>query len=232
MDSENTESGDIALDGAVNTAEARQDARDAASRERVAEKDEAFKLESSGVAAGRIERFGVGPDSQARVAARAERSRTGDSFQSAMMAQAYSQPVTFSVGGRDVSMSLGNMRTVASDRYNHYATQLRQLKNQGADQEKIKAAQQRMDAYRDLMDLTDDVAAGKASPDAINSHIQKNDIGQEIVDTGLAKPDVVVTYTAPQAAETATAGAHAQQSADELNAGFVDSMFGGPRPPS
>lgn len=212
--------------------ESAQDARDLAAREHGSEKYEGFIAELSGIAAGRIERFGVGPDSQARVAARAERSRTGDSFQAAMMAQAYSQPVTFSVGGRNVSMELSDVRGIASDRYNHYATQLRQLKNQGADQEKIKAAQQRMDAYRDLMDLTDDVAAGKASPDAINSHIQKNDIGQEIVDTGLAKPDVVVTYTAPQAAETATAGAHAQQSADELNAGFVDSMFGSPRPPS
>lgn len=205
---------------AMNSAEAEQDARDVASRVRVAEKDEAFNQELSGTGT-RMERFGVGPDSQARVAARAERSRTGDSFHAAMMAQAYSQPVTFSVGGRDVSMSLGDMRTVASDRYNHYATQLRQLKNQGADQEKIKAAQQRMDAYRELMDLTDDVAAGKASPDAINDFIQKHDIGEEIVDAALAHPDIDISDATPTAAEKANAG----QTISTQTASTFDAIF-------
>lgn len=211
------------IENVLNSAESAQDARDAASRERVVEKDQAHQQELSGTS-NRMERFGVGPESQARVAARAERSRTNDSFHAAMMAQAYAQPVTFRVGGRNVAMSLGDMRTVASDRYNHYATQLRQLKNQGSDQEQIKAAEQRMNAYRDLMDLTDAVAAGKAPPEAINDFIEKNDIGQEIVDAALAHPDIEVSDAPP----TATEKASADQTIGTQTASTFDAVFGRP----
>lgn len=224
MEFEDIESDGIEPDGAANAAETEQDARDATSRERIAEKDEAHQLELSGIG-NRPERFGVGPTSKGQVAARGDRSGPGTSFHAAAMAQAYAQPVTFSAGGRDVSMSLGDLRTVASDRYNHYASQIRQLREQGAGPEKIRAAQQRRYAYGDLIRIADEVAAGNASPEAINDHIEKHEIGQEIVDTAMSNPDVEATYHAPEAAETTEAGVYTDQSAEELNADFVGSFF-------
>lgn len=187
-----------------------------------------FNAELSGTVSGRMERFGVGPQSKGGLANASGKSKTNDSFHLAAYAQGYNQSVTFNVGGRDVSMSLGDMRDVASDRYNHYAAQLRTLKAQGADADKIRAAQQRMGAYNGLKDLTDDVAAGGASPGKINDYIQRNDLGQEIVDTAISNPDVNLAYTDPQADEAAQAGVYADQTADKLNADFVSSIYSAP----
>jgi len=78
-----------------------------------------------------------------------------------------------------------------------------------------------MDAYRDLMDLTDDVAAGKASPDAINDFIQKHDIGEEIVDAALAHSDIDVSDATPTATEKANGG----QTISTQTASTFDAIF-------
>ncbi len=221
--------GDSGLEqGAAEIAAKEQDARNQAATKAGDERSKAFQDELSGTVSGRMERFGVGPQSKGGLANAAQKSKTNDSFHLAAYAQGYNQSVTFNVGGHDVSMSLGDMRDVASDRYNHYAAQLRTLKAQGADADKIRAAQQRMDAYGDLMHLTDDVAAGRASPDKINDYIQRNDLGQEIVDTAISNPDISVSDIAPQAEEAARAGAYADQTADKLNTDFIDSIYNAP----
>ena len=152
-------------------AAAAQDTRDLASRSRVAEKDEAFTLELSGIG-NRMERFGVGENSKTARVEAVRRSETNNSFYSAAIAVAYAQPVTFRLGGLDVSMSLGDMRKVAQERYNHYAA-----KSRGADG--TLKDRERMNAYERLMRLTDDVAAGKATQEELGAYIEEHGLGQE-----------------------------------------------------
>lgn len=218
---------DIDSGADVNPAEVEQDARDQAAADHGAEKDEAHKAELSGIT-NRMERFGVGPNSASGRAVAGTASKSSNTFHMAALAQSYSQPITFTVGGRGVTMGLGDIRDIASDRYNHYAGQLRTLKDQGAGQAKIKAARQRMNAYGDLMRLADDVANGKASPEEINKHIQKYNLDQEIVTAALSDPDIDVTYDAPQTAEAAQAGTHADQAMSAQTSGVFDTVFGRP----
>ncbi len=187
------------------------------------EKTKALLEEMSGVSARN--RFGVGPKSTGALTNAAQKLRTSDSFHLAALAQGYQQSITFNVGGRDVSMGLGDIRNVASDRYNHYGTQLRQLKSQGASQNQIKAAQKRMDAYRDLMRMTDQVARGELSPDELARHIEEQELGQEIADTALSLTDIKVEYTAPKETATAEAGQHAGSAAHQQETTF-DAIFG------
>jgi len=202
-----------------NLAEIEQEARNTASRERIAEKDEAFNLELSGVG-NRMERFGVGDASRGSRIEAAKRSKTNDSFYAAAMAQAYAQPVTFRLNGQDVSMSLGDMRKIAQERYDHYAAKSRN----SADPKD----RERMDAYEQLIRMTDDVAAGAATPEELSVHIEKYDLGQEIAEAGQANPEIKVEFNAPEVAEAAQAGAYADQSASERNAALIAGLFNNP----
>jgi hypothetical protein len=207
-------------DGAASATETVQDARDMASRSRVVEKDEAFTLELSGIG-NRMERFGVGENSKAARVEAVRRSETNYCFYSAAIAMAYAQPVTFRLGGLDVSMSLGDMRKIAQERYDHYAAKSRGSGATLKDRE-------RMDAFERLMRLTDDVAAGKASPEELAAYIEEHGLGQELVDAAKNEPSVKVTVEESKAEETARAGAYADQSAQDLNASILGSTYGTP----
>jgi hypothetical protein len=186
-----------------------------------AQKLEAFNMELSGIASGRIDRFGVGENTKAARLQAAERSKTNDSFYTAAAAQAYAQTVSFRVGGRDASMSLGDMRSVASGLRNHYGEKLRSGSATEKDREK-------MHAYDGLLRLIDDVAAGKASPEEIAKHIEKYGLGQEIADAAQNDPTITASYATPQAEETAQAGAYAEQTASERNEDLIGALFNKP----
>lgn len=85
-----------------------------------------------------------------------------------------------------------------------------------------------MDAYDRLIGLTDDVARGKASPDAIAAHIDKHDLGQEIAETAQDHPDIKVTDATPQATEAARAGHFSGQTPDAQQNAAIDDLLGSP----
>ncbi len=228
MEFEEPQNQDFEMNAGISQVEIEQGARNAAVTEAGEERVKAFQEELSETAAGKIERFGVGPNSKGALAQAAQKLNTANHFHMAAIAHNYSQSVTFNVGGRGVQMSLGDMRDIASDRYNHHANQLRTLKSQGASQDKIRTAQKRMNAFGDLMRLTDDVAHGKASPQDISAHIEKHNLGEEIVDHATSDPDIHVNYTSEQTLETAQAGSYANQTATERNADLIESIFGSP----
>ena len=201
-------------------AEVAQDTRDLASRSRVAEKDEAFTLELSGIG-NRMERFGVGENSKTARVEAVKRSETNNSFYSAAIAMAYAQPVTFRLGGLNISMSLGDMRKIAQERYDHYAAKSRGSGATLKDRE-------RMDAFERLMRLTDDVAAGKASPEELAAYIEEHGLGQELVDAAKNEPSVKVTVEEPKVEEAAQAGAYADQSSLDRKNTAIDALFGNP----
>ena len=200
------------------------DARNVAATEVGDEKTKAHSDELSGTST-RPDRFGVGKNSKGQLANAAQRSKTANSFHVAALATGYDQPVTFNVGGRGVSMSLRDLNTVASDRFNHYGNQILNLKSQGASQDQIKTARKRMNAYGDLLRMTDQVARGEMSQAELNQHIQDNGLGEEIVDTALSQPDIVVEYTEPQAAAVADTAALADSTASEKRTAVLASVL-------
>ncbi len=172
-----------------------------------AEKLDAFNAELSGTVSGRMERFGVGPESKAAGLEGAKAKRATERFLYIASAAAYQQQVSFRFGGQDVSMSLGDLRSVASDLRN---------KHRGTD----KAA-----AYDGLLRLIDDVAAGNASPEEIAEYMEEHNLGQDIADAASDDPTITATITNSRVEETAQAGTSADLTASERNADFIGNLF-------
>lgn len=173
----------------------------------VAKQLDEFNAELSGTVSGRIERFGVGENSRAGGLEGARAKRASDSFTALANAAAYQQTVSFNFGGRDVSMSLGDMRRVASD-----------LRNGAASRDKAQA-------YDGLLRMIDAVAAGQASPEELAEYIKEHDLDQEIYEAAGNDPAITATVTEPKAEESAQAGAYTEFTEAEKNAAVFGNYF-------
>lgn len=207
---ENTQ--DIFDVGLVSPAEAAQDERDAAARAAGEAKDRAYQEELSGTVAGRMERFGVGPNAKLAGLDGARAKRTADRFIYHAAMLAYQQPVTLNIGGRNLTMSLGDLRSVATDLHNRY---------KGKDPAKAKA-------YEDLIRLTDHVAANRAASGDLGKFIDANGLDQDISQALSSRPDITPTHdTALKAGEADRNGEFRHQTAAELNAAGIGDLYPG-----
>lgn len=202
---------------AANLAAQVVDAQNQAATEAGNEKLKAHQEELSSTT-NRPERFGVGENSRNAKSALDRQSKSTSCFMAVASAQAYNQAISFNVGGRDISMSLGDLRNVVSDLRNQYGDNVRGGAGNGKDRD-------RMQTYDGLLLLIDDVATGKASPEVIAEYIQKHDLDKEIAGTALSKPDIKITDTKPQDTEVEQAGTFADQSAADLNTGLADDLY-------
>ncbi len=162
--------------------EAEQDAEREAAYEDSAAKLADFQAEQSGTKAGATYKYlpENSPNRQGGLEGARGRART-DQFLAASAA-AYAQPITLNLGGRNVDMTLGDVRDAASNRYNHYANRVRELKAQGASSDRVKAAQEKMRDFQHLMDLTDRVARGEMSAAELQRHIDDKKLGDELLE--------------------------------------------------
>ncbi|MBO6559448.1 MAG: hypothetical protein JJ959_02880 [Nisaea sp.] len=140
-----------------------------------------FQAEQSETKAGGNYRFFPANNPNSKSGLEAAKGRAATQQLLAASAAAYAQPIALNLGGQNVNMTLGDLRDAASDRYNHYAKQVRQLKAQGASSDKVRAAQQRMRDYQDLMTMTDLVAAGKMSPEELQRIVDDKEMGPELL---------------------------------------------------
>ena len=154
-------------------------------------------------------RFGVGENSQGGKSALQRQAGSTDTFVAAASAQAYAQSVSFSIGGKNVQMSLGDLRQVASDLRN---------KHGGQDLEKAKA-------YDGLLLLIKEVADGNKPPQALNEYIEENGIGKEVYEAATNDPAVEVTVTSRTEAEVAVAGDYAEQTAKDLDKNLAKDLY-------
>ena len=158
----------------------------------------------------RPERSGAGPKSKLAGLEGAREKRPLDSFDLAAIAEAHQQSVTLNLGGQNVSMSLGDLRAVASDLRN---------KHGGQDRDKAKA-------YDGLIRLVDEVANGTATQEDLNEYIGERGLGQEIADAAKANPKITATYMTAKADGAADAGIYADLDTSGQKTAVLDDLFG------
>lgn len=207
MDFEDSGDSGEELSASENVA-AEVDARNQAVTEAGNEQTKAFHEELSGTTS-KPERFGVGENSQGAKSALQRQVRSTESFVAVASAQAYAQTITFNLGGRGVSMNLGDMRNAASELRNSFGDKVRSGSASKKDKDKMRA-------YDGLINLLDQVAAGKASPEDVAAYIDQYDLGQDIAEAANANPDIEAIYTTTLSEEVAQKAAVSGQSLQDM----------------
>ncbi|MBP5856247.1 hypothetical protein KAJ83_04445 [Marivibrio halodurans] len=219
----------VAFDKNGNAPASEQELRAQATRMAGEKRLEEFQAEQSENAAGRIlkhEHFSRGAQA-AQVEGRKRQSENGQMFYLAAAAAAYDQPITLDFGNGPTATTPGEVRDEASELYNEYAEKYHRLIREGASQEEITRAKDKMDYYQNVMDVADDVAAGRKPPEAMQTAVDADQGGKAELGKSLDNVENARSaYNATKAQEAENAGTLEELSAEQQDDASMAAFFG------
>ncbi len=95
-------------------------------------------------------------------------------YTSLALAEAYRRTLSLDFGYGPVRTTLGDVRDAASELYNEKMEERRRRAREGADPDELARLARRAEQARELMDLTDRVARGEASPEELQRFLDRD----------------------------------------------------------
>jgi len=103
-----------------------------------------------------------------------KRSELARFYTELALAEAYREPLSLDFGNGPVQTTLGDVRDAASELYNERYEERRRRALEGASAEELARLARRAEQARELMELTDRVARGEASPEELQRFLDRD----------------------------------------------------------